>query len=267
MRPLLALLACLVEAGCASYLAMPPIDWSLDACLPCTSKLDRESMLTMISEEQMCDRSQLYGLEVTEPFLSRTFTKRGVFDSSPNPKVRKLWAKTWQLRTVAVQRKNGTVHHIVLPFIVDPGGFSPLLGPAAASVLRGFGAAELHGAETALCSLAVALPIKSESCVVEYDRAGHSPDMRDNMIGEENAMAINLMDSLVTKVRNGRSTRAEALEDFMEAFSESGAVFADVEREFDLTIQAPVVASFPPTAEVTALLKHAIPRLSAREDL
>jgi hypothetical protein len=126
MHPLLllTLLGLLALPGAvASYAAFPRVDMSADACLPCTAPIKRESMLTMISEEQMCDDSSLYGLEVAEPFLSRTFTKRGMFVDATNPNVRKKWAKTWQMRTVTVQRANGTVHHVLLPFVLDPTGF------------------------------------------------------------------------------------------------------------------------------------------------
>ena len=256
MHRLFSLLALCCAVDSVAYPAFPPVNMSADACLPCTAHLERESMLTMISEEQMCGESLLYGLEVSEPFLSRAFTKRGVFVDASNPNVHKKWAKTWQMRTMAVQRANGTVHHVLLPFILDPTGYSTLVGPAAVAALRLFGAAEHLGEEVALCHLSVALPIQSESCAVEYDRAGSPSDLRDNMVGEENAQAIFLIDSLVSEVLDGNRTREDALNHFMHMFQSAGAVRSDSEREFDLTLRAPVVTTFPPSDAILAILVH-----------
>ena len=81
-----------------AYSPFPQIDTSEDACLPCTVKLDRWSSMSMISEIEMCDNSELYGLEVTEPFLSRLFSISGVFTDSINKNLKKKWSKSWQLR-------------------------------------------------------------------------------------------------------------------------------------------------------------------------
>lgn len=197
----------------------------------------------------------MYGLEVAEPFLSRTFTKRGMFVDATNPNVRKKWAKAWQMRTVAVQRANGTVHHVLLPFVLDPAGVSTLVGPAGVAALRSFGAAERFG-EVAVCHLSVALSIQSESCVVQYDRTGSPSDLRDNTVGEENAQAILLMDSLAAEVLDSSRTREDALNHFMRMFQPAGAVRGDAEREFDLMLRAPTVTSFPPSEAILAILGH-----------
>jgi hypothetical protein len=122
--------------------------------------------------------------------------------------------------------------------------------------LRSFGAAEHLGGEVALCHLSVALPIQSESCAVEYDRTGSPSDLRDNMVGEENAQAVMLMDFLAAEVLDGSRTREDALNHFMRMFQPAGAVRGDAEREFDLTLQAPAVTSFPPSDAILAILVH-----------
>ena len=240
-----------------AYSPFPEIDISDDACLPCTVKLDRGSLISMISELEMCDNSELYGLEVTEPFVSRLFIVSGVFIDSINKNLKKKWEKSWQLRTVSVMRKDNTVHHIIFPFVIDTGGYSTLLGLAATRILRSFNATESHGAEVGLCSLSVALPIQSEACVVEYHREGTPSDLRDNMIGEDNAEAIVAMNLLVTAVLKGHLTREVALTMFMETFGPVGAIRDDAEREFDMTLKAPIVSVFPPEAAVRSILKRA----------
>jgi hypothetical protein len=240
-----------------AYSPFPQIDTSVDACLPCTVKLDRGSLISMISEQEMCDNSDFYGSEVTEPFLSRLFFVSGVFIDSINKNLKKRWEKSWQLRTVSIMRKDKSVHHIIFPFVIDTGGYSTLLGLAATSVLRSLNATESHGEEVGLCSLSVALPIQSEACVVEYHREGTPSDLRDNMIGEANARAIVSMDGLVTAVLEGPMTRDEALHYFMKTFGSHGAIRDDAEREFDMTLKAPIVPVFPPKAAVLAILKRA----------
>ena len=120
-----------------------------------------------------------------------------------------------------------------------------------------FNATESHGAEVGLCSLSVALPIQSEACVVEYHREGTPSDLRDNMIGEDNAEAIVAMNLLVTAVLKGPMTQDEALRYFMETFGPVGAIRDDAEREFDMTLKAPIVPVFPPEAAVRSILKRA----------
>ena len=245
----------------AGYTAFPPIDYSSDACLPCTVELDRGSLISMISEVQMCPNSFLYGLEVTEPFTSRIFTYSGVISQSTtnnNTNLDMMWAKTWQLRTVTVMRQGDFPHHILFPFVIDTGGYSTLLGTAASQVLRKFNVTESHGAQVGLCSLSVSLPIKSKSCVFEFHREGTVTDLRDNMVGENNARAIVFMDGLVTAVLMGLYTRDVALTSFMGSFGPSGASRDDAEREFDMTLRAPIVSTFPPAAAVMAILKHAV---------
>lgn len=114
---------------------------------------------------------------------------------------------------------------------------------------RRVNATESFGEERALCSLSVALPIQSESCVVEYHRLGEGTrsDLRDNVSGEGNARAIIVMDALVTNVLQGRMSRDDALTDFMDVFAPVGAVLEDAERKLD--------ATFPPAAALAAILK------------
>ena len=43
----------------------------------------------------------------------------------------------------------------------------------------------------------------------------------------------------------------------MDDFGPNGAIRDDAEREFDLTLKAPVVSVFPPKAAILAILKRA----------
>ena len=65
------------------------------------------------------------------------------------------------------------------------------------------------------------------------------------------------MDGLVTAVLKGRYTREVALDSFMDTFGPNGAIRDDAEREFDMTLKAPIVPVFPPEAAVLSILKRA----------
>ena len=251
------LVCILALALSTAYPEFTPFNLVESACKVCTVKLDFSFMLSLHSQEQMCDHSPVYGLEVTKPFISRIFTKRGVFVDPKNSDVNKTWAKTWQLRVVSVLDKHKKVHHLVFPFVINTGGYSPLMSSAAAAILKRVGATESLGEQVAICRVSIDLPVTPRACVVENDRG--SADLRFNIIGDDNAQAIFLMDFLVSEVTEGERTRQSAIARFLKAFEPHGATRENAEREFDLTYDAPVISSFPPTEAVNAILKKKLP--------
>lgn len=116
---------------------------------------DEDNVLTFANPADMPPNSGLWGIELTRPFLSRIYRTMG---------------QTWQARTVSTLDKENTEHHILLPFMINSGGESVMVGEAAIAVLTRYGATPLSLGSSRFCHVKVPLPIKAHDCVVQWGK-------------------------------------------------------------------------------------------------
>ena len=75
--------------------------------------------------------------------------------------------KTWQVRTVTIHSPSGN-RFVILPFIIDSGGLSVMVGRKAAAKLVDIGAIATKENPLKLCNVRISLPIKAHYCVVRW---------------------------------------------------------------------------------------------------
>lgn len=124
-----------------------------EGCFSCLVP-NQSDVLSIASYASMCPESDLWGIELTTAFV----TQRMIYN-----------IKFWQGRTVEVRDTFGVVHHIFLPFILNSGGLSVMVGHAAVAVLRKAGATAKSNGSLDYCNLNVPLPLKAVPCVTKWD--------------------------------------------------------------------------------------------------
>lgn len=204
-------------------------------------------VLFITDTAHMCPKSDLYGRELSRPFVSRIWAI-GSDDE----------AKTWQLRTLTVFDANDRPHHLLFPFIINSGGLTPYVGAQTVSVLKKYGAKEREDHSKGFatyCRLKVPLPIKSTKCVIQWapGKYDDGKDIRNNMVGAQHARVIIAINGFVDYVLKGRGTRESVLQTLFEEYP-SGKM-EDFEQEFDLQFAAPISKSFIPPESMIPLLE------------
>ena len=139
---------------------------------------------------------------------------------------------------------SGTVHHILIPFIITSGGKTALVGIQAAIDLIQHGALRYSLDMQSICHLSIGLPIQSSHCVTQWD---HPNDMRNNLIGGAVAMAIKSVDTTVRLLRKGYLSYEVALDELLQEFASHDPKRSDMDAELRLTLQAPITSEFPPS--------------------
>ena len=140
-------------AWSAAFYGHHSSDVTEEGCFSCVTP-NQSDILAIAGYMSMCPESDLWGTELTTPFVSRQafFT-----------------AKFWQARTVDVRDSSGNIHYIILPFVLNSGGVSVMVGRAAVAILRAFGATAKSNGSLTFCNLNVPLPLKAQSCVTQWD--------------------------------------------------------------------------------------------------
>lgn len=144
---------CLLQIlSCSALFGDYNVVVSDEGCFSCVAP-NQTDILYTIDYASMCPDSSLWGVELTTAFVSRPRLFGWMF---------------WQARTVAVRDSSGNIHHILLPFAINLGGESVLVGRAAIAILRRFGATATSEGSLNFCNLKVPLPLKSEPCVTQW---------------------------------------------------------------------------------------------------
>ena len=203
---------------------------SLEDCPPPTTE-----PLFITDAAHLCTMSDLYGQELTEEFVGRVAE---VGDTQGGPKL-------WQLRTVTVQDNENRNHHILLPWVINSGGLTPMVGRAA-KVLRKYGARELD-TDPVWCRLRMHLPLKSFKCARQWSagsRFDSGDDIRNNMIGDKHAQAILIADGIVDSVLHGVINEETYVKLLRLHFPD--APEENLRHELELLKKAPCSTVFPP---------------------
>ena len=139
---------------------------------------------------------------------------------------------------------SGIIHHILIPFIINSGGKTALVGIETVIDLIQHGARRYSLDAQSVCHLSIKFPIQSSHCVTQWDRPS---DIRNNLIGGAVAKAIISVDTIIRLVHKGRLSYEEALDDLMEDSASHSPRRTDMDTELRLTLQAPISLVFPPS--------------------
>lgn len=155
--------------------------------------------------------------------------------------VHRFGGKPWQLRSVRVR---GQAYHIV-PFVVNSGGSSwdtPIVGDATLARL-GIARDEsgvLDRAHDDVFELPNPVGRIRRPLVLEWDQRHTEEDVRMNLVGHELALMIATVDKFARCVKTGRLDRDAALVCLLDDDLCVDADRADLERELDALLAAPL---------------------------
>ena len=134
-------------------------------------------------------------------------------------------------------------YHIIIPFIINSGGKTALVGIETVIDLIRRGARRYSLDKQSVCHLSIKLAIQSSHCVTQWH---HPNDIRNNLIGGAVAMAITSIEKSVQFIEKGLILYEDALDALMDEYWLHSPQRSDMDAELRLTLQAPITPQFPP---------------------
>eukprot|EP00474_Spongospora_subterranea_P011461 CRZ11919.1 hypothetical protein [Spongospora subterranea] len=211
------------------------------ADLPESEIQPHDVALAMLSPPQMCPRHARYGQDV-----GRAVTTK-LYKFGPTEDVKKFW----MARTIDIREVDGTIKHLLFPFIINSGGVV-MIGDIAYQRCIDCGA---HTGTTllddVLLNASMILPSKPSYRFIRHVPPGNwvdvQPDIRNNIIGSEYAAMIFGVAILADLVRDDAITTQQALQRLAATYP--GTTPESFEPELSMHMSSPSTDSMVDAVE------------------